>query len=44
MPLGVGLMLCNWKGHLVRWLCGGVLYGVLEVLWRGHTHLSLIHI
>ncbi len=31
-----------WQGHVVRWLCGGVLYGLLEVLWRGHTHWSMM--
>ena len=35
-------MLCNWQGHLVRWLCGGVLYGLLEILWRGHTHWTMM--
>ncbi|MDE6260547.1 MAG: putative ABC transporter permease [Oscillospiraceae bacterium] len=35
-------MLCNWQGHVVRWLCGGVLYGLLEILWRGHTHWTMM--
>ena len=35
-------MLCNWKGHLIRWLCGGVLYGLLEVAWRGYTHWTMM--
>ena len=35
-------MLCKWQGHLVRWLCGGVLYGFLEVIWRGHTHWTMM--
>ena len=35
-------MLCEWRGHLVRWLCGGVLYGLLEILWRGHTHWTMM--
>ena len=42
MPQGVGLMLCKWEGHVLRWLSGGVLYGVLEVLWRGHTHWTMM--
>ena len=35
-------MLCKWQGHVVRWLCGGVLYGLLEVIWRGHTHWTMM--
>ncbi len=35
-------MLCKWEGHLIRWLCGGMLYGLLEVLWRGHTHWTMM--
>ena len=35
-------MLCNWQGNLVRWLCGGMLYALLEILWRGHTHWSMM--
>ena len=35
-------MLCEWRGHLVRWLCGGVLYGLLEIVWRGHTHWTMV--
>lgn len=35
-------MLCKWQGHLIRWLCGGVLYGVLEIVWRGHTHWTMM--
>ena len=34
-------MLCKWEGHVLRWLSGGVLYGLLEVLWRGHTHWTM---
>ena len=39
---GFAPTMCNWQGHLVRWLFGGVLYGVLEVLWRGHTHWTMM--
>lgn len=35
-------MLCKWQGHVARWLCGGVLYGLLEVIWRGHTHWTMM--
>ena len=28
--------------HVIRWLCGGLLYGGLEILWRGHTHWTMI--
>ena len=35
-------MLCKWKGHLVRWLCGGMLYGALEIAWRGYTHWTMV--
>ena len=35
-------MLCKWQGHLIRWLCGGLLYGLLETFWRGHTHWTMI--
>lgn len=34
--------MCKIWRHLLRWMLGGVLYGVLEVLWRGHTHCSMI--
>jgi len=33
---------CNWQGHIIRWLCGGVLYGLLEVAWRGYTHWTMM--
>ncbi len=29
-------------GHVLRWILGGVLYGLLEVVWRGHTHWTMI--
>lgn len=35
-------MVCKARGHLIRWLCGGVLYGLLEVVWRGHTHWTMM--
>lgn len=35
-------MLCKWQGHAVRWLCGGLLYGLIELLWRGYTHWSML--
>lgn len=31
--------LCN---HVLRWVCGGLLYGLLEVLWRGYTHWTML--
>lgn len=35
-------MLCKWQGHILRWVLGGVLYGGLEILWRGYTHPSMV--
>ena len=35
-------MLCNWEGHLIRWLCGGLLYALLEIAWRGRTHWTMM--
>lgn len=34
-------MLCKWQGHVVRWALGGLLYGLLEIAWRGYTHPSM---
>ena len=34
--------MCNLPGHIVRWMLGGVLYGVLEVLYRGYTHWTMM--
>ncbi len=34
--------MCKISGHILRWMLGGVLYGVLEVLWRGHTHWTMM--
>ena len=28
--------------HILRWAAGGLLYGLLEILWRGYTHWSMI--
>lgn len=28
--------------HILRWCAGGLLYGLLEILWRGYTHWSMI--
>lgn len=28
--------------RLGRWGLGGLLYGLLEVLWRGHTHWTMV--
>lgn len=28
--------------HVLRWACGGLLYGLLEVLWRGYTHWTML--
>lgn len=34
--------MCKWQAHIIRWLCGGVIYGLLETVWRGHTHWTMI--
>lgn len=34
--------MCKASGHIVRWMFGGVLYGVLEVLYRGYTHWTMM--
>ena len=28
--------------HVLRWIAGGIVYGMLEVLWRGHTHWTMV--
>lgn len=28
--------------HILRWIAGGALYGLLEILWRGHTHWTMV--
>ena len=32
----------NLCGHALRWAVGGVLYGGLELIWRGYTHPAMI--
>ena len=34
--------MCKWQGHIVRWAFGGLLYGLLEILWRGYTHWTMM--
>ena len=34
--------MCKLRGHIVRWVFGGVLYGILEVVWRGYTHWTMM--
>ena len=34
--------MCKLRRHLPRWVLGGTLYGILEILWRGYTHWSMI--
>ena len=34
--------MCKRQGHVIRWLCGGLLYGLLEIAWRGYTHWTMI--
>jgi hypothetical protein len=29
------------KKHLLTFLTGGILYCILEMLWRGRTHISM---
>ena len=28
--------------HILRWIAGGAVYGLLEILWRGHTHWTMV--
>ena len=35
-------LVCKLRGHIVRWMLGGVLYGGLEVLYRGYTHWTMM--
>ena len=28
--------------HAIRWVVGGMLYGGLELLYRGHTHWTML--
>lgn len=34
--------MCKISSHIVRWCIGGVLYGFLEIVWRGYTHWSMV--
>lgn len=34
--------MCKLRGHVLRWMFGGVLYGGLEVIWRGYTHWTMM--
>lgn len=34
--------MCKLWRHLPRWVLGGMLYGILEILWREYTHWSMI--
>ena len=34
--------MCKIRGHIVRWMFGGVLYGILEIIWRGYTHWTMM--
>lgn len=33
---------CKVSSHILRWCFGGCLYGLLEILWRGYTHWTMI--
>lgn len=30
------------KEYFFIWLLGGITYGLIEILWRGHTHYSMV--
>lgn len=30
------------KEYFYIWLFGGITYGLIEILWRGHTHYSMV--
>lgn len=34
--------MCRLWRHVPRWALGGILYGGLELLWRGYTHWTMI--
>ena len=34
--------MCKLWHHITRWIWAGLLYGLLEILWRGHTHWTMI--
>lgn len=33
---------CGPLRHVPRWLLGGLLYGLLEIVYRGHTHWTMV--
>ena len=33
---------CKVSAHILRWVCGGCLYGLLEIAWRGYTHWTMV--
>jgi len=33
---------CKLSGHILRWVLGGMLYGLLEIVWRGYTHWTMM--
>lgn len=33
---------CKISSHILHWLFGGCLYGLLEIAWRGYTHWTMI--
>ena len=33
---------CEWEYDVICMLAGGIGYGLLEVLWRGYTHISMV--
>lgn len=35
-------MRCSLWRHLTRWLIGGLLYGLIEIAYRGHTHWTMV--
>ena len=35
-------MQCSLGRHVPRWLIGGLLYGLLEIIYRGHTHWTMV--
>ena len=35
-------MMCSPWRHLPRWLIGGLLYGLIEIIYRGYTHWTMI--
>ena len=33
---------CKVSAHILRWVFGGCLYGLLEIAWRGYTHWTMV--